>query len=85
VTLEPRQSSAERAPARPLEFRVKLTDLARPPTPVELQAIAIALEQVLAAPLPPAAEPAQSDWRFSGRWWRPAAGGPGRRWASTAH
>jgi hypothetical protein len=84
VTVEPRQSSTERASSPPLEFQVKLTDLARPPTAVELQAIAIALEQVLATPPPHPPEPAQSDWRFSGRWWHPAAGGPRRRWASSA-
>jgi hypothetical protein len=51
-------------------MEVRLTDLARPPSTEELEAMALAIEDALGAAAPAEAVIAPSDWRFSGRWWR---------------
>ncbi|MGH9106965.1 MAG: hypothetical protein ACRDZX_14260 [Acidimicrobiales bacterium] len=57
---------------------VRLSELARPPSPGELEAISVALGAILGAPLP--ALPVEpGPWRFSGRWWRRSPGGPALR------
>ena len=53
-----------------LRVEVTLTDLARPPSPDEVEAIALAIEKALRAAAPAEAAIPRSDWRFSGRWWR---------------
>jgi hypothetical protein len=53
-----------------LRVEVRLTDLARPPSPEEVQAMALAVEKALAASAPAEAAVVPSAWRFSGRWWR---------------
>ena len=60
-----------------LRVEVRLTDLARVPSPAELEAITLAIAQALApaAPDEPTIEP--SDWRFSGRWWAQRPGSQG--------
>jgi hypothetical protein len=70
--------------ARPsgLHFVVNLTSLARPPSPAELRAISMAVDEALGALGPKQTEPGQTEpgrtgpgqigpetWRFSGRWW----------------
>jgi hypothetical protein len=55
-------------PGRRVE--VRLTNLARPPSPEELEAMVLAVDKALAAAAPAEAVIAPSDWRFSGRWWR---------------
>ncbi len=55
-------------PGWPVEL--KLTALARPPSPAEERAISLAVEEALRAVSGPTAEPTPARWRFSGRWWR---------------
>lgn len=66
--------------------KVKLTSLARAPSPAEMRAISIAVEEALRATAPatagpdPDIGPGIERWRFSGRWWQ--AGNGRRAWAS---
>ena len=47
-----------------LRVEVRLTDLARPPSPEEVQAMALAVEKALAASAPAEAAVVPSAWRF---------------------
>ena len=77
---EPAERSAARARLAHVRLEVKLTKLARPPSPAERQAITTAVE--LALGIPPALRPSEPQrWRFSGRWWQPRQAGPSKRWA----
>jgi hypothetical protein len=59
-----------------LRVEVRLSDLARAPSPGEVEAISLAIEQALAPAPPVEAAISPSDWRFSGRWWRQRPGAP---------
>ncbi len=56
-----------------LRVEVNLTDEARPPSPAEEQAIALAVEEALRTTIRRSVPPGAADWRFSGRWWRTGA------------
>ena len=60
-----------------LRVEVRLSDLARAPSPAELEAITLAIARALAPAAPVEAPISPSDWRFSGRWWRQRPGAPG--------
>jgi len=60
-----------------LRVEVQLSDLARAPSPAEVEAITLAIAQALAPTTPVEAPISPSDWRFSGRWWRQRPGAPG--------
>jgi hypothetical protein len=57
--------------------KVRLSDLARAPSPDEVEAITLAIAQALAPAAPAEAAISPSDWRFSGRWWHQRPGAPG--------
>ena len=69
-----------------LRVEVRLTDLARPPSPAEVEAMALAIDKALGAAEPAKSVIPPSDWRFSGRWWRQHTGrSPGGiEWSSKA-
>jgi hypothetical protein len=48
---------------------LRLSQLATPPSPEELEALMFAVEAAIGVQAPRGGEP--SAWRFSGRWWRP--------------
>jgi hypothetical protein len=67
--------AARPAGGRTLRVEVKLSELASPPSPAELQAVVSAVEQCLASSAPRQPERAgPGTWRFSGRWWLAASG-----------
>ena len=66
-----------------LRLELKRTDLASLPSPAELQAITMALGQVLGmvAPVRRAGlSPQPTAWRFGGRWWARAPGASDGLW-----
>ena len=61
--------AANGLPGPGLQLELKLTALARPPSPAEERAISLAVEEALRAITVTTAEPTPARWRFSGRWW----------------
>jgi hypothetical protein len=61
--------AADGVPRPRLEVEVNLTGLARPPSPAELRAISLAVEEAMRAFTPHRLKPGDDRWRLSGRWW----------------
>jgi sugar/nucleoside kinase (ribokinase family) len=72
--------SGERDGGGATRVRLKLADLASPPSAAELEAITMAVRQALRAVAPPPMDlgPEQMAWRLGGRWWAQAPGALGR-------
>ena len=64
-------------------IELRLTDLASPPSALELEAITIAVEQALGTVGPElltSLGPELAAWRLGGRWWARAPGAFGGDW-----